>query len=100
LAGHPPQGLLFNVSKYAGVDRARIELNRSPTDEIMLTVQDEGTGFDPNQPLSSDGGLGLLRLRERLLFLNGNVVIDSEPARGTRVRLIVPGQAPDGSAPP
>jgi PAS domain S-box-containing protein len=84
--------LLFNIRKHAGVDRARIELTRTDGDEIIVAVEDEGRGFDPARVEASGTGIGLLRVRERMLALGGQADIDSVPGHGTRVVLIVPEQ--------
>jgi len=82
--------LLFNISKHAKVSRARVELSRSERNEILVAVEDEGVGFSPSQVDDSGPGIGLFRLRERLIALGGQTDIDSVPGRGTRVMLIVP----------
>jgi CheY-like chemotaxis protein len=84
--------LLFNIRKHAGVNRARIELSRSDRDDLYLAVEDEGVGFDPARAEASGRGLGLLRVRERMIALGGQADIDSVPGHGTRVLLVVPEQ--------
>lgn len=84
--------LLFNISKHAQVNRATIELSRSENDEVFLTVEDEGVGFDPARVDLAGGGMGLFRMRERMITLGGQADIDSVPGHGTRVLLIVPEQ--------
>jgi CheY-like chemotaxis protein len=84
--------LLFNVVKHAGVGRARIRLADS-ADFVQIAIEDEGTGFDPDRLESSDDPLnhtGLLRIRERLQPLGGDLDIESSPGHGTRVTVRVP----------
>jgi len=50
-----------------------------------LTVSDSGIGFDW-QDATNRRGLGLISMRERLRLVNGELSIQSEPARGTTVR--------------
>ncbi len=60
--------------------------------DLLLTVQDNGVGIDP-QTLAShgkQGHWGLLGMRERAEKLNGTITIDSGPS-GTRIALRVPG---------
>jgi signal transduction histidine kinase len=94
--------LLFNVVKHANVDRARVRLVDSSEDEVQITIQDEGAGFEPDRLDSSGDPLdhtGLLRIRERLSVLGGRVQIESQPGKGTEVTVHVPtlrsGAAPE-----
>jgi DNA-binding NarL/FixJ family response regulator/anti-sigma regulatory factor (Ser/Thr protein kinase) len=83
--------LLFNVVKHAGVDRATIRLADSG-DRVQVIIEDEGTGFDPDRLESVDEPMnhtGLLRIRERLQPLGGDLEIDSAPGNGTRVTVRV-----------
>jgi PAS domain S-box-containing protein len=79
------QEALRNVARHAGAHRAQVAL--SPGDgEIVLTISDDGHGFDPDRAL---GGLGLRSITERARLLRGTVIIDSGP-RGTIVRVSTP----------
>jgi CheY-like chemotaxis protein len=57
---------------------------------IIVTVSDEGKGFDPAMLDHSKGGLGLLSLRERSSYIKGSLEIDSSPGNGTRINLSIP----------
>jgi signal transduction histidine kinase len=52
-------------------------------------VQDEGVGFDVEKMLSGHG-LGLISLRERVRFVNGEIAIRSRPNGGTTIDVDVP----------
>ena len=82
---------LFNVVKHAGVKSARVIL--SATDGgFIVTVSDQGKGFDPHI-LDSQNlkyGLGITRVRERLRALGGTLEIESTPGQGSRFTLTVP----------
>ena len=54
---------------------------------MVLSVADDGRGFTFDQ--ASDG-LGIAGMRERALLVGGEFQIESRPAIGTRVRLLVP----------
>ncbi|NLG49365.1 MAG: PAS domain S-box protein [Chloroflexi bacterium] len=83
--------LLFNVVKHAKTDRARVELRRLPGDQVELIVSDRGVGVDPSQIARQEkGGFGLFNIRERLEALGGEMIIDSEPGKGTQVTLQAP----------
>ncbi len=85
--------LLFNVVKHASVNRARVRLVDTSEEEVQITIQDEGSGFDPERLESAGDPLdhtGLLRIRERLSVLGGRVQIESTPGKGTEVTVYVP----------
>jgi PAS domain S-box-containing protein len=87
--------ILFNVVKHAGVKAARVDVNQLDG-QILMTIEDEGTGFEPNQLRAEgghSGGIGLFGIRERLLYVGGHMEIDSAPGRGSRFKLIVPHSA-------
>ncbi len=58
---------------------------------MLLSVCDEGNGFDTNQ-MSSKVGLGIPSMRERVRLLGGQFEIQSEPGKGTRIEVCVPFQ--------
>lgn len=84
------QEALNNVAKHASSERAivRVGLQRQ---EVVLQVEDEGTGFDPGE-LSErmDQGLGLRHLEERAQELGGWFKIDSVPTLGTKISAGLP----------
>ena len=84
--------LLTNAVKHAGADRARLTLSFED-DRILITVEDEGRGFDTERldpRTDAMGGFGLFSIRERIRCLGGETTIDSAPGEGTRVRLALP----------
>ena len=53
---------------------------------IFLSVQDDGTGFDPkNRPGVSEGHFGLKGVSERIDRLGGAMDITSAPGKGTKI---------------
>ena len=54
--------------------------------DLLAEVRDDGRGFDPKTP----PGVGLASMRERAVLIDGELEIESEPERGTSVRLRVP----------
>lgn len=84
--------LLFNIVKHAQVSKAAISLKAENEEFSVITVSDNGVGFDRTKILPRGGneGFGLFSLRERLEMVGGRVNIESEPGKGTRVTLIVP----------
>lgn len=85
------QELLSNIGKHAHATQVDITIRRS-NGGVVLTVADDGVGFDLDAPRASglSGGFGLVGLRERVALLRGQLQIDSAPDEGTCVRVTVP----------
>ncbi len=79
--------LLFNVVKHASVSKAQVRLS-AVDDHALIVVQDAGKGFTPKP--GGETGMGLGTIRERLLLIGGQMIIDSLPGSGTRITLQVP----------
>jgi PAS domain S-box-containing protein len=82
------QEALTNVRKHANTDRVGVALGSRADGTIRLEVRDWGAGFEPARV--ADGGgpgerVGLSSMRERIVLLGGNLVIESEPGEGTAV---------------
>lgn len=82
------QESLTNVARHAGANRVRVNLIRQ--DEIyVLTVSDDGRGFDMSAP-PRNGALGILGMHERALAAGAVLTISSVPGTGTELVLSVP----------
>jgi DNA-binding NarL/FixJ family response regulator len=79
------QEALTNVHKHADARNVLVRLGGNEN-EIWVEVTDDGQGFDPE----TIPGVGLRSMRDRARALGGNLDIESEPAKGTRVRFQVP----------
>ena len=93
---HAVRELLFNVTKHAGVNAARVVMCRDDDEQVRITVADEGAGFDPeilNHPAATTGGFGLLYLRERLGLVEGRLEVDTAPGAGCRIHITAPRRA-------
>jgi PAS domain S-box-containing protein len=82
------QEALQNALKHSGVRRFEVRL-RGASDLIELTVRDSGAGFDPKTAMTN-WGLGLVSMHERLQLVQGELSIESQPKRGTRIHASVP----------
>lgn len=84
------QEALQNVSAHAQAGCADVLIAFSPK-ILKLTVIDDGQGFDPDAVTSNhNGGFGLHSMCERAESLGGYLSIQSQPAQGTQVELVVP----------
>jgi len=82
--------LLLNTVKHARARTARVRVALAGADALHIDVEDDGVGFDLGAGLGPSRSFGLLSVRERLGWLGGEMVVDSAPDQGTRVRLVVP----------
>jgi signal transduction histidine kinase len=58
---------------------------------LVLTVEDDGCGFDLERVTAArNGHFGLLGIEERAASIGGRCRIESEPGRGTRIRVEAP----------
>ena len=83
--------LLANVGRHALADRAWM-LVRYEEGRVRLTVRDSGIGFDLSEAwtrAAQNGSFGLFSIRERMRELGGDLIIDSQPGRGTRASLVL-----------
>ena len=78
---------LTNAVRHSGAATVSVVISRDDG-SFVLEIEDDGKGFDPE---ATEGlGRGLGNLRARAQTLGADLDIDSEPGRGTRVRLVMP----------
>lgn len=82
------QESLTNVARHASASEVAITL-KNDNGQLLLKIQDDGCGFDPNAVMQSRG-FGLIGMRERALGLGGRLRIDSGPGRGATVSIEFP----------
>jgi len=75
------QEALANVARHSQAGNVTVELAREDN-EIILTVEDDGAGFDMGRV---EKGVGLDSMRERLEAIGGQLEISSQRSGGTRV---------------
>jgi signal transduction histidine kinase len=81
------QEALHNAVKHASATLLDLTLE-TPDEAVILTVSDDGVGFDPDG--SYPGHLGLRSMRERITRLGGDLSITSAPGQGATVRATLP----------
>lgn len=84
--------LLINVVKHAQADKVRISVRRIKNN-ICISVEDDGIGFDPVGAVSlatQRAKYGLFSIRERLEQLGGQIEIDSRMGGGSRIIMKAP----------
>jgi two-component system NarL family sensor kinase len=82
------QEALTNSERHASAQRIQIRLMRAGT-RVILTIADDGGGFDPDRVASHPKrGIGLRNMMERMEAIGGKLTIDSTP-EGTIVQASV-----------
>lgn len=83
--------LLANVGKHADADAVAIRLYRDG-DRIVLTIADDGTGFEPTivDQRVAEGHIGLASLQARFDAMGGAMTIESIIDHGTAVTVTSP----------
>ena len=80
------QEALTNIAKHAGTEQAAIRLAFT-ADPIYVEIQDWGQGFDIVTSRSKPGHIGLAEMTERAGEIGWGLSINSQPGRGTRIRV-------------
>ncbi|MCH7697162.1 MAG: hypothetical protein IIB73_12940 [Proteobacteria bacterium] len=72
-----------NIIKHAKANKVQLTLsnkgNHSTDESLLMTIRDDGMGFDITQ---TQTGLGLSGIRERVVALNGEFEIQTENGQG------------------
>jgi PAS domain S-box-containing protein len=77
---------LNNILKHAAATEVDIKL-KTDTENIYLTIKDNGIGFDTN---IKSRGIGLRNIDHRVKFHKGDVRIESGPGTGCTLHVTVP----------
>jgi signal transduction histidine kinase len=86
------QEAINNAIKYADSSHVTVQLSHSDN-LLSITIDDNGIGFDINKAeknRSSESGMGLVFMKERIQYVNGRVFINSILGEGTRITFNIP----------
>ena len=84
------QEALTNIVKHSGASLAEIRLEFG-AQTVLLEIKDNGKGFTPENCVGpNDGHFGLLGMRERTIRFGGQLLITSEPGKGTTIQVEIP----------
>lgn len=83
---HIIQESLSNIRKHAQASQVDIGVERS-AERTVITVRDNGKGFDPASISASGGHIGLKIMKERASRVGAKCTVDSRPGQGTTVTL-------------
>jgi signal transduction histidine kinase len=82
------QEALQNSIKYAKARNIKVKLNNSQN-KYIVTVSDDGIGFDKANLQLSQTGIGLKNMENRAALINGMFTINSMPGSGTTIEIIL-----------
>jgi len=92
---------LRNVGQHSGASNAKVIL-RYDEEQVVATIEDDGKGFESNELNTAEerGHYGIVGMRERAEGVGGQLVVRSEPGRGTIVRATIPYRVAIDGTPP
>jgi signal transduction histidine kinase len=79
---------LRNAIKYSGASRIKVVL-RQDGDDVLLNVEDNGSGFSPHL-VDASRHFGIALMRERIELADGAMQVDSAVGMGTRLSVRLP----------
>lgn len=85
------QESISNVVRHAAARQLTITLESNDI-HLIISVRDDGCGFEPESLFSKHGNhpLGLLGMRERAAMLGGELRVHSTPGQGTEIQAVFP----------
>jgi signal transduction histidine kinase len=83
------QEALGNAVRHSGANRIEVRL-RGEDHQLVLSVTDDGCGFDPAGPEVRGQRLGLTSMEERATEIGGTLAVTSTLGVGTTVRIEIP----------
>jgi signal transduction histidine kinase len=86
------QEALRNVAEHSRAGAVTVTIATAPG-TVHLEVEDDGRGFDhvEHERRRTEGHIGLDIMRDLVLQAGGTMTIDSTPAHGTRLSIVVAG---------
>lgn len=86
------QEALNNIWKHAGRCRVEVTLESKGSDDVVMRVIDDGSGFDLDAYHRGrpDTTFGLLGMSERVDLIGGSFSIRSAPSQGTAIEVTLP----------
>jgi signal transduction histidine kinase len=83
------QEFLQNSLKHAGCTEIAVRIDRKE-DALEITIADNGSGFDPDEAMNSERGIGLKNMRTRAEMIGATLRLSSATPGGTKMILTIP----------
>jgi len=85
------QEITANAVKHAEANELTVTIERDSR-TLDLSISDDGKGFDYDKATQHDG-MGLKNIESRVKYLEGELVIDTRPGKGTAFHIAIPVRA-------
>ncbi|WP_158638345.1 sensor histidine kinase [Panacibacter ginsenosidivorans] len=82
------QEALHNTLKHAKATNVTVAMRQHGT-QIIIEINDNGSGFDTTSIKSTETGIGLKSMEQRCKLINATFCIDSIPGKGTTILLVI-----------
>lgn len=82
------QEAINNILKHAQADAIRMILKKE-SKQILMSIEDNGLGFDFSEKYQDFQSLGLKTLKERTAAIKGSMKVSSEKGNGSKLSFIV-----------
>ena len=86
---HIVQEALTNIRRHAQASTAHVIIQKTEHN-LVLSIEDNGTGFDAHIAGERSSGHGLHNMAGRALKAHGALSLESQPGSGTRVTVSIP----------
>lgn len=86
------QEALTNIKKHANASEVKVDLTFEDS-EVTLNIRDNGVGLQSdgsNEDEKMHRGFGLISMRERARNVGGTLELQSEPGKGTQIKVTIP----------
>ncbi len=83
------QEALHNAVKHSNAAHLKVLLNYNAAD-FILTISDDGNGFQPEQLHATQTGIGLKSMRNRAALIGGEFSLQSSKNNGTSITIELP----------
>ena len=80
---------LSNILKHAKAEAGKVSVRKFP-DQLIISIKDNGTGFEFSEKYQNPKSLGLKTLFERTKVLNGQMKVTSKKNNGTKLEFKFP----------
>lgn len=86
------QEVFSNIVKHSKATNVTVHLSFNKSN-IKIRIKDNGIGFEVNEAFNASDrprGLGLIGMQERIDYLGGKFIVESEPGKGTSKIITIP----------
>lgn len=83
------QEIIQNTIKHARANILKIDIIKTEK-KILLQTKDDGIGFTYSEKSLGAKGVGLLSLQSRAQLLGGQLIVDTQPGKGTIFQIEIP----------